>query len=169
MKGLIQKETLYRLKTVIKKLPGWSFIIAGVFWKFFVDIFFSSISSERIGAVHSSNDYYHIIIAVCFAPFIETAFFQFLPIELVERLSLKFFKKRLSVFAILISAILFGLSHSYNRLSIIATCISGLALSSTYVIFRYRKQSAGYGFFMTTLLHFIVNLIINVARLIFLI
>ncbi|MBR1795166.1 MAG: CPBP family intramembrane metalloprotease [Bacteroidales bacterium] len=137
-------------------------------WKFFVDIFFSSLSSDRIGAVHPSNDYYHIIIAVLFAPFIETAFFQFIPIELVERFTLKYIKKKLSFCAVIVSALLFGFSHSYNWLSIIATCFSGLALSSTYVIFKYRKQSIGYAFVMTMLLHFIVNLIINLGRLFFL-
>ena len=161
---LSRNSAIVRLSNFFNRVPGWCIISCGILWKFGVDIVFSSLASEQIGPTHVDNEYFYVFIGVFLAPFIETIIFQFLPIEAFEMISLKVSGKKNPIYAAFFSAILFGCAHSYSLLSVLATCVSGLALSSTYLIFKHRKHSAGYGFIMTMVLHFLVNLIINTLR-----
>lgn len=150
----------------LEKIPGVFVILIGIVWKFSIDYIIIRLSSSSLAQNSEAVDYFHIVIALFLAPPIETLFFQLIPIELAEYLSYKIWNKRFPVIAACVSALCFGISHSYSILSVLSASLTGLALSNTYLIFKYRRQSISHGYIMTVLLHFIVNLIINVARII---
>lgn len=149
----------------IRNIPGFLVIILGIVWKFGVDFLIINFSSSPLSTKVDTTDYYHVFIALFLAPPLETLFFQFAPIELFDALTRKIWHKRFPIFAACFSAIVFGSVHSYSILSVLSASITGLALSNTYLIFRHKHHSISYGYIMTVLLHFIVNLIINTARL----
>jgi len=79
------------------------------------------------------------LITVIFVPFMETLIFQGLIIELIR---LKVKKTARFGLSIILSALLFGLSHPYNLYYIIITFLSGLFLALSYYLCLYRKQSS---------------------------
>ena len=161
-------ERLYRFA---KGAPGYALIILGIIWKFLVDIIASSFSTTHLGSTVPSDttsvDFiFYEFIAIFLAPILETIIYQLIPIEgFLLLIKNKKIKHKL-VWSAIISSILFGLGHSYNFLTIVATSISGFAISATYVTFRKRKDSIGIGFAMAALLHFLVNTLILIIRLI---
>lgn len=170
-RNFVRKENMGRIIKFAEKVPGCVLIIMGIIWKYAVDILFQSFSSEQLGGnvptdIYSMDFIMHEFIAIVFAPFVETFIYQFVPIELFLHFTRnKDFRYKL-VWAAIIASILFGLAHSYNLLTQIATMISGFALSATYVVFRKRNNSIGTGYLMTVLLHFLVNASILIIRLV---
>lgn len=161
-------ERLYRLA---KAAPGYVIILLGIVWKFSVDRIASSFSQQHLGSPVPSDttsvDFiFHEFIALFPAPILETLIYQLIPVEGFLLLTRKKTFKHKLVWAAMISSILFGSGHSYNLLTVIATSISGFALSATYIIFRKRTNSIGVGYCMAVLLHFLVNAIILIIRLV---
>lgn len=150
----------------VRNIPGLLVIILGIVWKFGVDFLIINFSSSPLSTKVDTIDYYHVFIALFLAPPLETLFFQFAPIELFYTLTRKIWNKRFPIFAACFSSIVFGSVHSYSFISVLSASITGLALSNTYLFFRHKHHSISYGYIMTVLLHFIVNLIINTARLV---
>ena len=95
-----------------------------------------------------------LIFGVLIVPLIETLLLQSLIItiicKIVKRPSLNIIP------ALAISALAFGLNHSYNMAYFIYTLIIGFFLAFAYFIARYRKESAILSVF---LIHAIFNLI----------
>lgn len=75
-----------------------------------------------------------IVISVFFGPIFETILFQFLVIEAAYHFKLK------TIFAVLISAGLFGISHYYNLVYILVAFITGILYAVSYVYIRQRYQ-----------------------------
>lgn len=165
MKYAARNRFGHRVLLGVRKIPGVLVILFGVLWKFGVDIFLIELSSSPLSAEVDPTDYYHVVVALLLAPPFETLFFQLVPIELFDLFTKRFWHRRLPLFSACFSAILFGSVHSGSLLSVLSACITGLALSNTYLIFRQKHHSISYGYAMTVLLHFVVNLIINLARL----
>lgn len=167
----IRKVNMGRIIKFVEKAPACVLIIMGIIWKYAVDILFQSFSSEQLGGnvptdIYSMDFIMHEFIAIVFAPFVETFIYQFVPIELFLHFTRKKDFRYKLVWAAIIASILFGLAHSYNLLTQIATMITGFALSATYVVFRKRNNSIGAGYIMTVLLHFLVNASILIIRLV---
>ena len=81
-----------------------------------------------------------LIFGVLIVPFIETLLFQSLIITIICKIVKK---TRFNIIpAIIISAIAFGLNHSYNLAYFIYTLIIGFFLALAYFVARFRKESA---------------------------
>jgi hypothetical protein len=92
-----------------------------------------------------------IVRKVLIAPFLETVFCQWLPTLIV----FKFFKRNLLA-AVLLSATLFGLGHTYNLFYIIATFAIGVVLAVGFIA-RYTK--GGHPILLVSLVHALKNLV----------
>lgn len=93
------------------------------------------------------------LIGVIFGPLLETAIFQFLPIETYFK-----FSKSQSVnkkwATIIASSIIFGVTHNYNILTMIDAFIAGIIFATIYFYFKEEGMS---GFFFTFLIHSMFN------------
>lgn len=104
------------------------------------------------------NSFDSLIIAMLFicllVPLIETFFFQYL----VIRLCLKIFKNNNSKFIIvvLISALLFSVSHPYNTFYVVYMFLVGIILAFSYLYCFYYKA---WPFVVVTTIHSLRNLI----------
>lgn len=93
------------------------------------------------------------------APILETIIFQYGVIEILS--SLKFFKEKNIVIAI-ISAALFGVSHSYSYLYIFYGFLIGLLLAYSYLTYKKKKISA---FWVVFWIHCIRNTISTILSI----
>jgi len=92
------------------------------------------------------------ILTVIVTPIIETLIYQYAIIEIVFRI----LKSNKTTIAILLSSVIFGLSHFYNITYITATFILGLLFSCVYVIARKRNDVNPY--WLLTVIHGSINL-----------
>ena len=90
---------------------------------------------------------------VILAPLLETIIFQALPFLIIK--SFFRYKKRLYVY-IVVTAILFGLTHHYNTLYIVITFLFGIILGFMYYICTLRKENQ---VIIIALIHAINNLL----------
>lgn len=91
-------------------------------------------------------------IASFFGPLIETLLFQLVIYKIIMFFS---FKNYNYIIFIVSSSILFGLSHSYNLLTIISGIYSGLILALIFIGFSIKTK---YAFFITLLFHSCYNI-----------
>ena len=97
-----------------------------------------------------------IFYGVLLAPFIETFFFQYLPIELLRLVA-----KNKDTFIVFISGVLFGYAHYFNNhdyLFSIAAFLVGLIFASIYVFAKKRKDIT-FPFLLVFCIHSVINLI----------
>lgn len=99
------------------------------------------------------------ILGLVFVPLFETFLFQYMIIEIVSWITKKTSGKEYIIFAGIVSAIIFSLSHDYSPAYMIVMLFSGLYLSFVYIYFRIRNESKTKGYLATVLMHFILNLI----------
>ena len=92
------------------------------------------------------------ILTVIVTPIIETLIYQYAIIEIVFRI----LKSNKTTIAILLSSVIFGLSHFYSITYITATFILGLLFSCVYVIARKRNDVNPY--WLLTVIHGSINL-----------
>lgn len=86
-------------------------------------------------------------------PFVETFIFQYLVIELIRTIK----KIKDSTFlTIIISAIVFSLSHYYNVLYIFYSFIMGVLLAYTYILYEKKNY---HPFLMVMVIHILRNTI----------
>lgn len=132
---------------------------------------FIMIDSFFIDSDSNQNDFFidlmkndpitYILVLVIIAPFLETLIFQALVIEIVLKVNKKAVK-----WAIVLSALVFGLAHSYNIFYVFATFIIGLFYAWLYVFFKlHRKENA---FLFVSLIHLTNNLIAGVIDCVYL-
>jgi hypothetical protein len=74
-----------------------------------------------------------VSLGVLLAPFLETAVFQALPIELLSRKTMVGWPV-----IILISSVLFGAAHHYSRGYMLATFLIGVVFSYAYFVRRWK-------------------------------
>ena len=94
-------------------------------------------------------------------PLFETFFFQFLIIESVFYMAIKFNIPYRELYAIVISSILFGLSHNYNTYYVINSFIAGVLLAVVYIVVKERK------FLSAFVSVFFIHAFTNIAGFIF--
>lgn len=107
----------------------------------------------------SEFSYMRAISALIFAPFIETLIFQALIIYLIR----KFLTKNLTV-QVLISAILFGVTHNFSPRYILFATLTGVVLAAGYVIYL-RKRRWEDAAWAIILVHFLRNAIALIVSL----
>ena len=118
--------------------------------------FIKSIDNEAVLSVDFLKNFSfkkQILIVVFIGPLFETFIFQFLPIRILSLFNIKF----ISIFSVIISAILFSLNHSYSIAYQMVTLVIGLSFASIYVM-GFRK--AKIGFISTLSVHILNNAIV---------
>lgn len=93
------------------------------------------------------------LVGSIFAPLIETAIFQYLPVKFYYKFVRPASGKNKLLFTI-ISAIIFGLTHNDNILSIIDATLHGIIFITLFFYYHERGKS---GFFYTFLIHSLFN------------
>ncbi|WP_133227976.1 CPBP family intramembrane glutamic endopeptidase [Mucilaginibacter psychrotolerans] len=91
-----------------------------------------------------------LFLACIVAPLIETLIFQYAVIKLLKRIGIRNFYLLLTI-----PAVLFGLSHYYNPLYIMAMFIGGLIMN---YLFLYCQANGYKAFWWVALLHCLYNL-----------
>lgn len=154
---MIKKDSfIVRFDLFIKKIPWWLYLIIGNFVIFSLNLSFSDTGFAE-EQVSSFSDCDFLVSGLFFAPLLETLFVQLVPIEISLAICKEFFSRRLPFIALLVSASLFALGHGYNSYFILFAFITGIILAACYLVFR-RQKHFGFGFLITSLLHFLVNL-----------
>lgn len=93
------------------------------------------------------------LVGSIFGPLIETAIFQYLPITMYKRYVTSKSKKK-ELILIIISALIFGLTHNYHLFRIIDATIAGIIFAFIFFYFSGKGKS---GFFFTFLIHALFN------------
>ncbi|PKM68124.1 MAG: hypothetical protein CVU95_05640 [Firmicutes bacterium HGW-Firmicutes-2] len=147
-----------KLDTYLRSLPTAKFILIMTLISFLVVIplalmaFFMNIDMN-------GPDFDEIPIVLSFlslgiiVPIFETLIFQFLIIRFLKKFS--FFKNRIYI-TILISAVLFGLAHTYSIYYMFFAFVDGLLLAYAFVIYEDKKVSA---FWVTMAIHGLRNVL----------
>lgn len=121
------------------------------------------------GADYSSNEFNdgslkHAELLLIIAPILETFFCQWLPIELIIKFVKKKDRLRNLFIAMTISSVIFALNHAFSFGYFVMTFILGFFLSTLYIQARDRKGVA-IAFIFTALLHFLLNSVVVLAKL----
>lgn len=103
-----------------------------------------------------STDFKSFYLVVFVAPFVETLIFQWLIIFQTYKSYTRGYKKQ---FAIVLSAILFGLSHFYSVYYLFAAIIAGVLLAISFCYFREKTSWLG-AIFYVTIIHSFSNLLV---------
>jgi len=94
---------------------------------------------------------HNLLVATLIMPIIETLVFQHWVFKLLEKTGLK---KNKYLWIIIISSVLFGISHDYSLRYVVFAVSEGFVLAYTY--YFYRKNTAK-AFWTTTLIHCLRN------------
>lgn len=114
-------------------LPLLVFIIGEIFCLFVISVVFKLVFKQM--PVHPDSDTIYVtILAIVFAPFIETFAFQLIPIEVSQFVFRSYFRKRFQPFSIVISSFIFAIVHCYNIYYMIYAFLVGILMSSAYMI-----------------------------------
>lgn len=163
------------MKTICKKLNNYlqnlspiKFIIAMVISTFLILIPYLPIAflyEKYIGpmggadAIKALPGFKQFMYASIICPLLETFFYQYCPIELLR--DVKIFKGN-KVIIIIISALLFGLAHTYSYLYVLFAFILGLVFAYSYYVYIERDFSP---FWIVFWIHSIRNTISTILVL----
>ena len=128
----------------------YTLVLSAITFVFFKDDI--NTSNKLHNLVFIKRVFYGVIIA----PFIETFFFQYLPIELLRLITKN--KELLIIFS---SGILFGFAHYFNNHDYffsIAAFLVGLLFASIY-IFAKKRKDISFPFLLVFCVHAVINLI----------
>ncbi|AKA70409.1 CPBP family intramembrane glutamic endopeptidase [Clostridium scatologenes] len=145
----------------LQKLSTIKFIITIVLLMYLLIIPFIPLSHlyqkniGQIGGPFSINTSlaYEIIVGSILSPILETAIFQYAIIEFLSSINIL---KGKSILIIIISAVLFGIPHSYSYIYIFYGFIMGLLLAYSYLTYKSKNFSA---FWVVFWIHCIRNTI----------
>lgn len=141
-------KKLYKLHNYLKKLPTIKFIVMIVLFTYLIfmpliPLFY--LGEKYIGLMGGATTITRSSLLVegigvtIVAPILETLIFQYGVIEILNHIS--YFKKKNLVIGI-ISAILFGVVHSYSVLYMFFGFIIGLLLAYSYILYKRKSFSA---------------------------
>ena len=135
-----------------------------------ISILYSIISYEilslfkinEIGGFIFKNDIQKFLISTILGPIFETFLFQFITYYIRKFIYEEFPKKILNprffnTVYIIISSILFAISHTYSNWYIILMILPGALLSYMFIFFKKNEQNA---FIYTSVIHFFHNLFV---------
>src|SRR5690554_3406970 len=144
----------FKLKKITNSKLFFLFLFSAIFYQIMSGVIVDILSPETLDHISGYKKpqelFTRFFFLVLLAPFFETIFLQWLPIELLIK-----FKIRLS-FTLLFSAIIFALAHTYNLIYIIGVFPFGLILAYYYSILRLRDKWIA--FLSVMALHSAINL-----------
>ena len=114
-----------------------------------INVFFPETFSHMQALTEGYDFFVQFFLLVLIAPFLETALFQMLVIEGFIRLKIR------PIVAVIVSAVLFSLAHSYNAVYMLAVFPAGLIFGYYYYILR--TQDKAIAFLSVAALHAAVN------------
>ena len=126
-----------------------------------------NIDENNIGGIAFKSQIQEVFVGLIFGPIIETLIFQFAPYKVIfyfKKIIQKYLLKKESQFLglyILISSILFAISHSYSAYYIFLMIIPGVILSYS---FYFLKKNYTYPILYTFFIHLIHNLFIFISE-----
>ena len=120
----------------------------------FLELYFHNTANDN----NFSSIFEEILLAIFFAPIIETLIFQFLIIRVTEK-----FTPSITI-QVLVSAIIFALSHHYSVSYVMKAFFAGLLYASLFCIAREQRKNA---FVVVLISHMIYNSIISLLNYIF--
>lgn len=104
---------------------------------FFVDIFNIKISKTTL-SMSKASLIAEFILLLLITPLVETLIFQYAIIKISRKINIL---KNNNLIIILISAVIFGLEHSYSLSYIIYATIMGIFLAYSFVIYEKKEVS----------------------------
>lgn len=122
---------------------------------------FAGISLGKQNSNSVNIDFKSYIFIAFIIPFFETFIFQWLVLYQMNESYKGKFKKE---FAILLSSVLFGLSHSYSSSYYIFSTIAGVFLATSFCYFR-EKTNWLYAIVYVTLIHSVSNSLIFIIKM----
>ncbi len=153
-------KILNKVHTSLKKLSPLGFVITITLFTYICFIpfmyFFQNYDMGGPNGIPKLSFIGKIVSASIFIPLVETFIFQYLIIELSSNVKLL---KNNNFEIIIISAIIFGLSHNYSFLYIFYSFIIGLFLAYSYIIYKKKNFSP---FLIVTLIHSLRNTITTI-------
>ena len=155
------KNILQKIHTFFVKLPIVWFILIILISQFIIDYCLLFVLSYiLIVDDPTAYDYflqfpYWLQLTILFpAAFIETILYQWLVFKILRLI--KFFRNNI-IIIVLISALLFGVSHYNNLIQQIITFFGGIVLAYSYILTEEKKLSP---VLVVTIIHFIYNVIL---------
>ena len=144
------------LKISCNQIKMWKLILSVVFFNLLMSLFFSSIAHfffdkemlEGFKNNFGSTLKEQVLWIVFIVPFFETLFYQYAIIEIAS-------KKFTPLISCTISALIFGLSHTYNIFYFLFAVVTGFLFATIYYAGSIIKR----GIFYTFLTHSIYNAI----------
>lgn len=142
------REIFKKINNYLKGLSTIKFIIIMVLLTFLVIIPFLPLFylyENYIGEMGGPVDLetgtllFKVIHGSILAPIIETLIFQYAVIEILN--AVKILKEK-NIAIVIISAVLFGISHSYSYLYVFYAFIIGLLLAYSYLTYKKKNFSA---------------------------
>ena len=134
-------------------LPLYWFIPLILLLSYILVLPFAFFDDGVVNPISEKSISYRIVVGCLLGPVLETLLHQALPIYLFTK---KWIKNR--KLAIFISALFFGLMHSYSLHYILWTFVGGLLLAWAYLIY-YEKYGFEKAFWAITIVHALRNAI----------
>lgn len=159
-----RKNILLRIYWKMQRLPLAWFIVVELIAMYLGSELLFCVGIAGEDAELESNLITTSLLAILFAPLIETFVFQMLPIELSQFLFRNKFKKRLYLLSIFISALFFSLIHCYNWQYMVVTFWLGIVFAFGYIT----QMHKGYwrSFLSIFLIHTIWNVLATISSII---
>lgn len=143
----------------IRNQPSWVLLSLALIWTILSSIIVNLWGEPLPDIMEGKNTIPVIIIGILVGPIIETFLFQVCIIELVKKIAPKVDGHVNLFFSLLVSAILFAVTHSYSASYVIYAFFLGAALSSLYIIASVKTGNTWKdGFLLALLFHVIINL-----------
>ena len=141
MMGLYKRVYSFFIKTSIIRLILIAVLIV-LLKDYLVNLLLitESTGTEELESL-KDNPVLFFLIAIIIGPIVETIIYQAVPINLIQFL-LRKVRLVIPLLPILVSAIIFGISHNYNTTYLINAFISGIIYAWYYTVVQSRKESA---------------------------
>lgn len=140
----------------------WPAIVSLLVFKIFLSRVFHLLAdffnAKNISAPNDFTIIETIIAVIIVAPIIETLIFQFLLQELLIRILTKIRLKSVFSSTLVISSLLFSLTHFGSFLHIIISLPSGLIYGGVYMLAKTKFQSMFLAIITTSIIHMLYNL-----------
>lgn len=156
----MNKSMKFSIKLVLQSiLLGLSLCLLSIVSSYLVNAFTGiSLGKQNTNSVNIDFKSYFFVAFII--PLFETFIFQWLIIYQIYESYKRKYKKQL---AILLSSLLFGLSHSYSYHYFIFTTIAGIFLATSFCYFKERTNWLS-AFLYVTLIHSVSNSLIFIIK-----
>jgi membrane protease YdiL (CAAX protease family) len=156
----MNKNMKFSIKLVLQSiLLGLFLCLLSIVSNYLVNAFTGiSLGKQNTNSVNIDFKSYFFVAVII--PLFETFIFQWLIIYQIYESYKRKYKKQL---AILLSSLLFGLSHSYSYHYFIFTTIAGIFLATSFCYFKERTNWLS-AFLYVTLIHSVSNSLIFIIK-----